>query len=75
MFELAVFFDGRFDLAQGLGDLLVFFVVVEDFGQGELRLHVVVVLLHLFEAIEDHVPALRAFRVLDQGCGIGTGQA
>ena len=54
LLQLAVLFDGRFDLAQRLGDLLVALVVVEDLGQRELRLHFVVALLHLFQAIDDH---------------------
>jgi hypothetical protein len=36
-------------------------VVVQDLRQRELRLHLVVALLHLFQAITDHMP-LRGFR-------------
>jgi hypothetical protein len=32
-------------------------VVVQDLGQGELRLQIVVALLHLFQAIKDHEPS------------------
>ena len=51
-FSSRYFSTGVFDFAQRLGDLLIFFVVVQDFGQRELRLQVVVALLHLFQAIE-----------------------
>jgi len=46
--QFAIFFHRRFDLAKRLCGLLVFLVVIDDLGQGELRLQVVVALLHLF---------------------------
>ena len=58
LLQFAVFFYRLFDFAQGLGGLLILFVVVQHFGQRELRLQVVVPLLHLFQAIKHS--ALRA---------------
>ena len=52
LLQFAILFDGLFDLAKRLGGLLIFFVVVQHFGQRELRLQVVVALLHLFQTIE-----------------------
>ena len=51
LLQLAVLLYRLFDFAQGLGGLLIFLVVVDHFGQRELRLQVVVALLHLFQTI------------------------
>ena len=66
LLQLAVLLHRSLHLAQRFRDLLVFFVVVEDLRQRELRLHLVVALLHLFQSIDDHMPALRGFYVLDE---------
>ena len=58
LFQLAILLHRLFDLAQSLGRLLIFLVVVDDFGQCELRLQLVISLLHLFQTI-DHVPSGR----------------
>ena len=52
LLELAVLLDGRFNFAESLGGLLVLLVVVDDLGQRELRLQLVVAVLHLFETID-----------------------
>ena len=61
LLQFAIFLDRLFDLAERLGGLLIFFVVVQHFGQRKLGLQVVVALLHLFQAIE-HLP-LRALQI------------
>ena len=58
LLQLAVLLHGSLDLAQRLPYLLVFFVVVQHLRQRELRLHLVVTLLHLFQSIDDHVGSL-----------------
>ena len=52
LLQLAILLHRLFDLAQGLGGFLIFFVVVQHFRQRELRLQLVVALLHLFQAID-----------------------
>ncbi len=52
LLQLAKLLDRRFNFAQRLGRLLIFFVVVNDLGQRKLRLQVVVALLHLFQTID-----------------------
>ena len=65
LLQLAKLLDRRLDFAQRLGGLLILFVVVQDLGQRELRLQLVVALLHLFQTI-DHLAS-------EPLCGAGFG--
>ena len=70
LLQFAILLHRLFDLAERLGGLLIFLVVVDDLGQRELRLQVVVALLHLFQAINHCAPpGVSGLRVNKLGMG------
>ena len=69
LLERTVLLYRRLQIAQGFGGLLVFFVVVNDLGQHELRLQLFKTLLHLFQTINHGPSPPPGFEILDWKCG------